>query len=137
MSHLKRPSRTHGVIAASIGVIALGPGCISSDPATDRLRVDEITGTRLEDRFDAANVARSPVLPPPAWNFVDPLDADTAVRVAFQRDAGIRIALADLDLARAELAQADLPPNPAIDLAIALRVHVEYSDESSHLERNG
>lgn len=122
MSSLKRPSRIHGVIAASIGVIAVGPGCISSDPATDRLRVDEIAGSRLEDRFDATNVARSPVLPPPAWNFIDPLDADTAVRVAFQRDAGIRAALADLDLARAELAQADLPPNPAIDLAIGVAI---------------
>lgn len=122
MSQLQRPSRLHGVIAASIGVIAVGPGCISSDPAADRLRVDEIAESRLEGRFDAEDVARSPVLPPPAWNFVDPLDADTAVRVAFQRDAGIRGTLADLDLARAELAQADLPPNPAVDLAIGVAV---------------
>lgn len=117
-----RPSRILVVIVASATVIAVGPGCISSDPAADRLRVDEIVGSRLEDRFDAEDVARSPVLPPPAWNFVDPLDVETAVRVAFQRDAKIRTTLAELDLARAELAQADLPPNPAVDLAIGVAI---------------
>ncbi|MAB71951.1 MAG: hypothetical protein CMJ54_05545, partial [Planctomycetaceae bacterium] len=82
-----RPSRIHAVVTASIVVIAIGPGCISSDPAADRLRVDEIAESRLEDRFDAEDVARAPALPPAAWNFVDPLDVETAVRVAFQRDA--------------------------------------------------
>ena len=117
-----RPSRILAVTVASATVIAVGPGCISSDPAADRLRVDEIAESRLEDRFDAEDVARAPVLPPPAWNFVDPLDVETAVRVAFQRDAKIRTALAELDLARAELAQADLPPNPAVDLAIGVAI---------------
>lgn len=114
--------RPIGGAAVAALVVAFASGCISSDPTSDRLRVDELAADRLRTGFDAEDVARDPVLQPTAWNFADPLDAETAVRVAFQRDPEIRLALARLDLARAELAQADLPPNPAIDLAVGVAI---------------
>jgi outer membrane protein, heavy metal efflux system len=104
------------------GFALTASGCISNDPASDRSNVDALVRPRLGERVDLDSVKASPVSPPSVWNGLEPLDADTAVRVAFQRDAGIRASLAELDLARAELAQADLPPNPAMDFAIGIAV---------------
>ena len=104
------------------GLVLATSGCISSDPASDRTNVDAIVEHRLGESADLDALEASPVSPPAAWNKTEPLGVETAVRVAFQRDAGIRSALAELDLARAELAQADLPPNPALDLAIGVAV---------------
>jgi cobalt-zinc-cadmium efflux system outer membrane protein len=104
------------------GLVLTTSGCISSDPTSDRSTVDALVRPRLGESIDLEALQASPVSPPSVWNGLTPLDADAAVRVAFQRDAGIRVSLAELDLARAELAQADLPPNPALDLAIGVAV---------------
>jgi outer membrane protein TolC len=104
------------------GLALTTSGCISSDPTSDRSNVEALVHPRLGEVINLDVVNASPVSPPSDWNGSGPLDADTAVRVAFQRDAGIRTSLAKLDLARAELAQADLPPNPALDLAFGFAV---------------
>lgn len=50
------------------------------------------------------------------------MDADLAVRVAMSRDTGLRRALADVAVARAELAQADRAPNPMVELALGFPI---------------
>ncbi|MFB0985739.1 MAG: hypothetical protein QMB94_05520, partial [Phycisphaerales bacterium] len=80
------------------GLALTTSGCISSDPTSDRSNVEALVHPRLGEVINLDVVNASPVSPPSDWNGSGPLDADTAVRVAFQRDAGIRTSLAKLDL---------------------------------------
>lgn len=109
-------------VAILLAVSAAPTGCISTDATPDRNLALDLAATRLGQPDAIAATLDDPQLPSPDWNGRDPLDADLAVRVAMSRDAGIRRTLAEVALARAELAQADRAPNPTAQLALGIPI---------------
>lgn len=109
------------LVALLIPIIP-GAGCVSTDAEADRDLSVSLAQSRL-NRADASEVlGRSPLDPPRSWNGTDPLDVDTAVEVAFERDADVRRTMALVDLARAELAQEDRAPNPTLSFNVGIAI---------------
>ncbi|MCH2161609.1 MAG: TolC family protein, partial [Phycisphaerales bacterium] len=103
--------------------LLLASGCTSLDPTADIERAGSLATPRLQAPINAdVALDRDPTEMPEAWDTEVPLDVDSAVLVAFERDAGIRIALENIAVRRAELVQAELPPNPVVGLAVGAAI---------------
>ena len=91
------------LIAFTTGLTA----CTSLDPKADLDRAKTIASPRLDVDVDAtAALARHPEDAPNAWDGATPIDVDSAVLTAFQRDALVRAALEKVAMRRALLVQA-------------------------------
>ena len=98
-------------------------GCLSANPVPDRTRTAELTDGRTgSDRKtrtlwnqDVADVSD-------AWDGITPLSIQTAITVALQNDPDLRLELARVAEARADLAQSSLPPNPVLGFGIGAAI---------------
>ena len=95
-------------------------GCISTDSAPDRRLAIDLAEDHLAQPGGIDAIETDPTLPPEIWNGETPLTSDIAVQVAMARDTGIRRTLAAVEVARADLAQADRAPNPMIQAALGV-----------------
>jgi outer membrane protein TolC len=107
------------LIAFTTGLTA----CTSLDPKADLDRAKTIALPRLDVDVDAtAALARHPEDAPNAWDGTTPIDIDSAVLTAFQRDAHVRAALENVAMRRAMLVQAELPPNPVVGFGVGIAI---------------
>ena len=86
-------------------ILTTAAGCISVDATGDRRAAIDLAQSRVDESTEVRGLEEDPYASPRAWDGTSPLDADTAVQVALQRDAAVRRTLALVDLARANLAQ--------------------------------
>lgn len=97
--------------------------CSSLDPASDITTALKISSPRLDVSFDAStSLARDPLEAPSVWNGIDAINSETAVQVAFERDTMIRSAMTGIAKRRAQLVQAELPPNPVVGLGLGFAI---------------
>ena len=88
-------------------------GCYTANPQTDfdqtALLADDRTGgsVALKDAWSTPFEERSEI-----WDGIAPLDLETAINVSLFNDPELRRQLSLVARARAQLAQASLPPNP-------------------------
>lgn len=95
-------------------------GCLSPDSTPDRRFAVDLASDRIESHADLDALQSDPTSDPEAWNGQSPLTSGVAVQVAMSRDAGVRRTLAAIDVARADLAQADRAPNPMVEAAFGI-----------------
>ena len=104
-------------------ILLLAGGCSSLDPAADIERAGSLAAPRIQASADVeAALQRNPTEPPTAWTAGTPLDAESAVLVALERDPYIRVAMEKIAIQRAQMVQAELPPNPVVGLAIGAAI---------------
>lgn len=113
------PALVTCMIACMLTTVA---GCISVDATGDRRAAIDLAQSRVDGSTEVRGLEEDPHASPRAWDGTSPLDADTAVQVALQRDAAVRRTLALVDLARANLAQEDRAPNPTLGLNVGVPI---------------
>jgi outer membrane protein, heavy metal efflux system len=91
----------------------LATGCFSPPRAADRNTVSSQLLPRTGHTVGSANVPGAFVLPPGA-NLADGLTEDEAISIALWNNAAFQELLADLGIARGDLIQAGLLPNPEV-----------------------
>ena len=111
------PGAVHPLAARALaGLLALVPACAAHGTRDDVEAVRAVLATRSE--LELVDLDPDPGERPGdavARLLAEPLDADRAVRVAIANNRSLRAALAELGIARGELVQAGLLPNPVID----------------------
>jgi len=117
-------------LAAALALALAGAtGCAAPSATSDMARIRELSGARLppvgSDEVDAetADEAR-PLL-------ARPLTADAAVRVALLNNRELRAALREVGVARGELVQAGVLPNPEVGVEVMPR---QEGLEHTHVE---
>jgi len=106
---------------AALTLPAIVTGCISTDPgpAIEQagLLAEGRTSTAMTpgEAWSAPFTDRSGI-----WNGSDPIDQETALRVALRNDPELRRQLALVAERQADLAQSSLPPNPAIGFGVGI-----------------
>ena len=119
MLHTSPPARSALLLALASAI----PACTSLDPTPDFQQAGAIAEPRLEPGIELAGVLEQrPEDAPSCWDGETPLDTQVAVRAAFQRDVSIRIAMEEVALRRAELAQADRAPNPVVNVGVGFAI---------------
>jgi outer membrane protein TolC len=98
--------------AARALLLACG-GCVSPDSTENRTAASDAAAGRLG--FPVSLADRTDEAPPTAA----PVTSDDAVRLALASNPALRQRLADVDAARATLAQTSTPPNPVVELMVA------------------
>ncbi|MBM3981708.1 MAG: TolC family protein [Planctomycetes bacterium] len=106
----ERRPRPRGALCALAGALAL-VGCRTGPPAPDRATISEQLVRRVGH---TAPVEAPPgqLAMPPGASFDDGLTEDEAVAIALWNNAAFQELLVDLGLARSDLIQAGLLPNP-------------------------
>ena len=118
--HPERHQLTRGSLVLAL---LLASGCTSLDPAEDLDRAMEITAPRIGDAMDPSSLLEhDPRMPSTRWNVKVPLDVNTAVMIAFERDTAIRVAMQEIVARRAELVDTELPSNPVIGVGIGAEI---------------
>ena len=115
-----RPAKNGIALVSAATLLFLGSGCISTDSASDRRLAIDLAGEHVAPGGGIDAIEADPTFPPETWNGETPLTSATAVRVAMARDTSVRRTLAAVDIARADLAQADRAPNPMIEAALGV-----------------
>ncbi len=92
-------------------LVTLLAGCGSTDPR------DDITTASLHVT-ERSGLAPDWLSPPPTAALPDPLDVETATRLALERHPTLRAAVAAVAAARADLVQAGLLANPTFRVAL-------------------
>jgi outer membrane protein, heavy metal efflux system len=137
---MKRPGGSRsGHLGAMLCLVAGGAtSCVSSSIAGDVGRVRELT--RIEGLTHIADVEVDPVAAEDARRLLQqPLDADTAVRVALLNNRELRATLREMGIARGRLIQAGLLPNPVVEAELLperntqLELRAEYDITSAIL----
>jgi len=112
-------------------VLSVGLGCVSSSIDHDVRRVRALT--RVEQLPDVLDRDVDPRAAEAARRLLaQPLDADTAVRVALLDNRELRASLRELGIERGRLLQASLLPNPHVEAELlperdtAVELRVEY-----------
>ena len=103
--------RNLSTVPALAALLALGVGCQTAPPAPDRSTV----GSQLSQRFDQTIPAQSlpeHLVMPPGASFDDGITEDEAIVIALWNNAAFQELLVDLGVARGDLVQAGLLPNP-------------------------
>lgn len=122
------------LVAIVIVFAATATGCTTSSIAADTDRVRELT--RVEHIARVADADVDPATAEDARRLLQqPLDADTAVRVALLSNRELRATLREMGIARGRLMQAGLWPNPVAeaeylperDTRIELRVEYDVT----------
>jgi outer membrane protein, heavy metal efflux system len=100
---------------AGLAIAALLAGCASTDPARD---IEDTERTVHERSGESPRWGES-WDEPAEWDpFAgEPLSADRAVTIALRRNPTLRESVSAIAAARAELAQAQTPPNPVVSFA--------------------
>src|SRR6187399_3276069 len=133
-----RGSRS-GRLGAMLCLVAGGAtSCVSSSIAGDVGRVRELT--RVDGLTHVADVEVDPAAAEDARRLLQqPLDADTAVRVALLNNRELRATLREMGIARGRLIQAGLLPNPVVEAELLperntqLELRAEYDITSAIL----
>lgn len=131
-----RSRRARGlvIVAVVLASASTAAGCATSSIAADTDRVRELT--RVEHVVRVADADVDPVAAEEVRPLLEqPLDADTAVRVALLGNRELRATLREMGIARGQLMQAGLLPNPVVeaeylperDTQIELRVEYDVT----------
>ena len=113
MAYQYKTTQGLSVLAVFTGLTA----CTSLDPKPDFDRAREIASPRLNTDIDLESaLSRNPNELPSSWDGTAPLDINTAVLIAFERDTMIRRAMEEIAIRRADLVQSELAPNPVRQL---------------------
>ncbi len=106
-------------------------GCVSSSTSGDVARVRELTDVDVLARV--ADVDVDPATSEEARRLLSrPLDADAAVRIALLNNRGLRASLREIGIARGQLQQAGLIPNPVVEAELlperdsSIELRIEY-----------
>jgi outer membrane protein, heavy metal efflux system len=110
-------------IALVVSLVA-GAGCASTFAGPDLDRVRALTSAALPDVLDG-NVSAK-VADDVRKLLEQPLDADTAVRIALLNNRELRARLREMGLARARLIEAGVLPNPHLDAEKPVEPEVRY-----------
>ena len=99
------------LLAASACTAPQGPSIADAAPQLDaRVQVPADTvRTAFEQRWDAVSAA---------WDGASPLTADAALRCALANNRTLRRTMLELERRRAAAQDAQLPPNPTVELAL-------------------
>lgn len=109
------------MLAASAGVAGLGAmgGCVSTDPSADIERSQAL----LRDQAGLAPDWLAPLDAAAArWDGASALTGEDAVAVALGRNPQIRAKLSEVAMARADLVQAGLLPNPILSVSLGFPI---------------
>lgn len=108
MTDLSRAAR-----CAAGALLVAAAGCVSTDPADDRAAASAAATARLGFPVSLADG------PDSTESGAAPLSSDDAIRMALASNPSLRQRLAEIDAARATLAQTSTPPNPMVELMLA------------------
>ena len=119
MAYQYKTTQGLSVLAVFTGLTA----CTSLDPKPDFDRAREIASPRLNTDIDLESaLSRNPNELPSSWDGTAPLDINTAVLIAFERDTMIRRAMEEIAIRRADLVQSELAPNPVVNFGVGIAV---------------
>jgi len=110
-----------GTIGVAIVVALPIGGCASIDHGPDLERAATMVGERVGTVDHALEQGEDP-WSGTGWDGASPLDADTAVRTALVRNRSLRASLERIAVARADLVQAGLLPNPVLSVALGFPI---------------
>ncbi|MDC0710205.1 TolC family protein [Stigmatella sp. ncwal1] len=99
-----------------LGVVS--PGCVSPSMQSDLARVRELTHLPLPQQMAEARDVSTGFPKEVGQLLQQPLTADAAVRIAFLNNRELRASLRDLGVARGQLLQAGVLPNPQVELEL-------------------
>ena len=120
---LIRTATGHVTSGCALLATIVSAGCLSANPLPDRMRTAQLTqgrlgsDLRLEDAWTEGYET-----PSEAWDGIAPLGIETAITVTLQNDPDLRLELARVAEARADLAQSSLPPNPVVGFGIGAAI---------------
>jgi outer membrane protein TolC len=107
-----------------VGSVLLLGGCASTLAGPDIARVRSLThAAALPDPLDGNDTTSSREV---AQILAQPLDVDSAVRLAMLNNRELRAAFHDLGIARGNLVQAGLLPNPVIEAGVPVEPEIRY-----------
>ena len=113
----------HVSLTLALTIIIMMAGCLSANPLPDRNRTAQLTEGRTGSDLNLEDAwADGYQTPSEAWDGVMPLTIETAITVTLQNDPDLRFELVKVAEARADLAQASLPPNPVVGFGIGTAI---------------
>lgn len=122
-----RPDRPRGLIVAAVLTLLGVTGCAAPSASSDFARIRDLSGAELSkaaarDEVEAETTGDARTL------LAQPLTADAAVRIALLNNRELRATLREVGIARGNLVQAGLLPNPELEVEVTPRQgHLEHT----------